>query len=173
MAISQLFFTKGNFIGDIEIDVFTNESTTAGVRTTEHPVEQGANINEHIIIEPLTFSISGVVSTTRAKPLDILGAVTRFSRDTRRSSVAWEDLLELQRNREPFTLVTNLKLYENIVIENLTTDQDKDTSNALFFTATFRELILVGEDTSTNNFLDQNTADKATANVNGGVKQVL
>jgi hypothetical protein len=174
MAIAQLFFNKGNFIGSIEIDVFTNESTTSAVRATEHPVEQGANINEHVIIEPLTFSITGVVSNTKAKPLDFESAINRFSRvDTRRSTVAWDDLLFLQRQRAPFTLVTNLRTYENIIIETLTTDQDKDTSNALFFTASLRELILVGEDVSDTTFSDQNTADKATGNVSGGVKQVL
>ena len=58
MAIAQLFFKKGNFIGEIELDVIINESASASVRVTENPVEYGANVNDHIITEPMAFTMS-------------------------------------------------------------------------------------------------------------------
>ena len=60
MAISQLIFRKGNFISTVELDIIIVESATATVRLTQNPVENAADVNDHIIIEPLTFSTEGV-----------------------------------------------------------------------------------------------------------------
>lgn len=171
MGIAQLFFKKGNFIGTIELDVIIKESAQSSATITSNPVENGADVNDHIIINPMTFTIDGIVSDTK---VSILGGLTStaFTIDDTPSKNAWESLLQLQAERIPFTLEQNLKSYDNVVIENITTSQDKDTSNALIFSANLKEIIFVGSQIITaSQFADQDTSDKALPSTDGGLKQ--
>ena len=174
MSIAQLFFKKGNFISTIELDIIISESATATVRVTENPVENGANVNDHIIIEPLTFTTAGVVSNISSSTIGQFTRIpTIFSQNTAKSKEAWEALLELQINRTPFTLVQGLKEYNNIVLISLTESQDKDSANGLFFTATMKEIIFVGIKAITaEQFNEPPIADKMIPVIKGGLKQL-
>lgn len=175
MSIAQLFFRKGNFISAIELDIIISESASATARVTENPVEHGANVNDHIIIEPLTFTTVGVVSNISSSTLGQFTRVpTIFSQNTAKSKEAWEALLELQADRLPFILVQGLKEYKNIVIISLSESQDKNTANGLFFTATMKEIIFVGAKTITaEQFNDSSIADKMITAIEGGLKQLF
>jgi len=171
MSISQLIFRKGNFIEEIELDIIVNESAQTNSTITSNPIENGADVNDHIIINPMTFSITGIVSNTKVSILGGLNTLESFASDSTPSADAWEDLLELQTSRTPFTLITNLKAYDNVVIENLSESQDKDTSNSLHFTANLREIIFVGSEVLTaEQFNEANTADQTVPNTEGGLK---
>lgn len=174
MSIAQLFFKKGNFISTVSLDIIINESASATVRVTENPVEFGANMNDHIITEPMTFTVSGVVSNISSNKIgQFLRIPTIFSKNTSKSKEAWEKLLELQINKTPFTLVQGLKEYKNIVILSLTESQDKDTANGLFFTATMKEIIFAGAEIITEEqFNDPNIADKMIPTISGGLKRL-
>lgn len=162
MALTGLFSNKGNFIGEIEIDVIVNESATATATVTKNPVENGADINDHIIIEPMTFSATGVVSNNRT-----------FFLDRTKSQVTWSDLLNLQATREPFTLIQGLESYDNVVIQSLTESQNKDTSNGLFFSASLTQIIIPGSDAPPYiGFGDEETNGKMTPETSSGLKQV-
>jgi len=169
MSIAQLIFKKGNFIDKIEFDAVITEGATATARLTENPVESGANINDHIIIEPMTFTVEGVVSNSASS----LGLGIVYSQFNDRAKEAWNDLLELQITREPFTLVQGLKEYNNVVILSLSENQNKETANGLFFTATMKEIIFVGSEIITEDqFNDSNIADQMIDSVSGGLKQL-
>lgn len=174
MGIAQLFFQKGNFISTIELDIIINESATATARLTENPVENGANYNDHIIIEPMQFHTEGIVSNISSNALgQLLRIPTAFTQNTSKAKEAWEELLELQISRTPFTLVQGLKTYRNIVILSLTENQNKDTANGLFFSAQMKELILVGAEVITaNQFNNIGISDKMIPIVTGGLKQL-
>jgi hypothetical protein len=171
MGITQLFFRKGNYLASIELDVIVNETTQASSTITSNPVENGADVNDNIIINPMTFTITGVISNSKVSLLGGLNTITSFADNSKPNVDAWGNLLKLQAERKPFDLETTLKTYKNIVIENLSTDQDKDTSNALFFTANLKEIIFVGNKVlKASDYSDSVTADKATPSVNGGLK---
>ena len=171
MGISQLIFKKGNFIGEIELDVIISETANTSSTVTSNPVENGSDVNDNIIINPMTFSMIGIVSDTKVAPLGGLNTLESFASESTPSKDVWEDLLELQANKIPFTLVTNLKAYDNVVIENLTETQDKETSNSLHFTANLKEFIFVGSEVLTaEQFNEQDTADQTVPNTEGGLK---
>lgn len=172
MSIAQLFFKKKNLISTVELDVIISESASASVRVTENPIEYGANVNDHIITEPMTFTTSGIVSNISSSTIGQFTRVpTVFSRGTSKAKEAWEALLELQADKTPFTLVQGLKEYPNIIILSLSEDQDKDTANGLFFTATMKEIIFVGAQITTEEqFNSTNIADKMVPSVSGGLK---
>lgn len=174
MSIAQLLFRKGNFISTVELDIIITEGAFATARLTENPVENGANVNDHIILEPMTFNVEGVVSNISASSVgSFVRLPTVFSQNTSKSREAWEALLELQVSRQPFTLVQNLRSYDNVVILSLAENQDKNTSNGLFFTATMKEVIFVGSQIITaDQFNDSNISDKMVSATQGGLKQL-
>ena len=160
MKLTQLFYKKkDNLLATIKLDAIITESAEANVRLTENPVEQGANVNDHIIFEPLTFSMQGAI-------------VNDFSSNVR-TKQTWSDLLSLQANRTVFNLVQGLKTYKNVVLLSLTTQQDVSTANALIFSATLKELILVGQKrVMAEQFKDKNLFYQMSDKVNGGLKQL-
>ena len=129
-------------------------------------------MNDHIITEPMTFTVSGVVSNISSNKIgQFLRVPSIFSKNTSKSKEAWEELLELQINKTPFTLVQGLKEYRNVVILSLTESQDKDTSKGLFFTATMKEIIFAGAEIITEEqFNNTNIADKMVPAISGGLK---
>jgi len=173
MAATQLLFKKGNFIGEIEIDVTITEGASANARLTKNPVENGADMNDHVIIEPMTFTISGVVSNASRNIIEAIQSPFGQTGLQTKAQLAWEALLELQIDRTPFTLVQGLKSYDNVLITSLSESQDKDTSNALYFTASLSEVLLVGTgEPPATTFGDQDISDSMTPSTSGGLKPI-
>lgn len=171
MGLAKIFTNEGNFIGNVELDIIVNEGASATARVTKNPVENGADINDHIIIDPMTFTVTGVVSNAASGFFDIADSAAQLFRNRTNSQAAWDDLLKLQADRIPFTLIQGLRSYDNVVITSLTENQDATTSNALMFTATLTELILVDTISTTGAlFDDSNVSDQASPANNGGLK---
>ncbi len=57
-------YTGPTLIGDLALDCTVTETHTATSTVTEHPVESGANITDHIRPDPVQLSITGIVSDT-------------------------------------------------------------------------------------------------------------
>lgn len=170
MSISQLFFKESANIGGITIDAIISESASSKATTTKNPVEKGADTTDHIRIEPMSFTASGIVSDT---PVRIAGnLVNIFKNSGRRISVeAWNKLLNLQVKREPFTLQQGLRSYDNIVISELSYTQDASTANVLMFNAKLEEIILVGQTkTNASKTTDPDTTSRFSTLINLGRK---
>lgn len=165
MSFDTLLFTRGSMISTIKLDVIISEGASSNARVTKNPVENGADMNDHIIIEPMTFNMTAVVSNSISNILDLPNALDRT-----RAQSAWNDLLELQTSRVPFTLVQGLKSYNNVVIQSLTESQDKDTSKGLFFTATLTEIIIASTDGApTTTYISSDISDQMAPKQNGGL----
>ena len=177
MSLSQLFFKEPNIIGDsstlvIELDVIVSEGATATATKTRNPVESGADTNDHIRIEPMTFTMSGVVSDTPVKFLAGIQSGGILS-GNKQSRTAWDSLLQLHALRQPFTLVQGLKTYENVVLLKLSTTQNVSNFRALQFTAEMEELILVGvKELTGDNFNEPIISAGMTANSDQGLKDL-
>lgn len=173
MGIAQLIRRKKNKIDTIVLDVIITEGATATSRLTENPVEEGANVNDHIIIEPMTFYTEGVVSNISANILSQFSSLkASLTQDLTKAQTAWDELLKLKNSGTVFTLVQGLAAYENVVMTTLKQDTDKNTANGLFFTATYKEFLFVGATlTTADQFIDDDTADKSTPTIEGGQKQ--
>jgi hypothetical protein len=175
MTIAQIFFKKKNLISTIELDIIITEGAVATARVTSNPVENGADSNDHIIIDPMSFTTTGVVSDASSGTIDQFSRVAdTFTKSTSRSADAWEDLLRMQAGKIPFTLVQGLRRYSNVILLSLSEQQDKDTANGLFFTATMKELILAGSGiVETDQFNEPSIAEKMVETVKGGLKQLV
>ncbi len=168
MGLAQLLFKKGNFIDKVEIDIIVREGAQTQSRFTKNPIEYGADINDHIIIEPMTFNVEGAVSNVSASTFGQFTSAAALSTRTK-AQETWDKLLKLQSDKTLFTLIQDLKTYSNVQITSLQESQDSTNSNALFFTCQMTEFIIPPVQFS-GNFGDQDTYDGMTPTNYGGIK---
>lgn len=117
------------------VDAALREEHTFEADVTEHPVETGASITDHVRTKPPTISIEGIVSDTPLEPVASLRQGDDLpSYETR------VRLYEIWNAREPVTIDTTLTLYKNMVMQSFTIDEDGTTGEACRFRATFKQI---------------------------------
>lgn len=150
MAFENLFVRTEKSIGGIQLDAVITETHNNQVRLTKNPVELGADITDHVIVEPKKINILAQVSDT---PLGLaaLGQIvdtvtglfgTSTSQNVTRSNAAYNAMVQLMELREPIEVQTKLKLYSNMVITNITTTQDKNSSRVALMNITLEEVLI-------------------------------
>jgi hypothetical protein len=151
-------------MGPLTFDVVISEIHDSELDITENPIEFGTPVSDHAYMLPLKLRISAGVSDN---PMTLNGA-NRFGQGPTRSISAYQALTQLQREAEPFNVQTGLKLYRNMLISSIHTEQDKDSSSILAFEADLKEVIIVSTQTvkykskkaTTNNGSKTQSTDK-------------
>lgn len=125
------------------MDLVETEEHTLTSEVTEHPVEDGADISDNIRNKPRELTLTNaVVSNTP------IGAIanddTRVMGDTLPppSVDAYRRLEKIWENRDVVTVVTNLKKYENMALDQLTIPQEAKNAGGLIFTAHFVQVVI-------------------------------
>jgi hypothetical protein len=150
MAFENLFVRTKKSIGGIELDAVLSEGHNNTARMTKNPIELGADITDHVIIEPKIVNVVAQVSDT---PLglaafgQIIDLVTGlFGSSTAdnltRSNAAYNAMIQIMELREPIDLQTKLVLYEDMILTSLNTVQDKDSSRIVAMNMTFEEALI-------------------------------
>lgn len=153
-------------IGPVPIDCVVSEKHTSELEITEIPVESGVRITDHAFVLP------------KKVTLDIAN---------QNAAAAYNALVAFQESRVPFTVVTGLYVYTNMLIKNLNAERDKTFSSVLRCTCDLQEIIIVstayapdtagsGDPNSTSstsknatqNTTDQATGDRTTGTTNSG-----
>lgn len=151
MSISKLFVKPRRSIGGITMDAVLSEGHSSSLNITNHPVEVGAEISDHAVIQPRELFISGEVTDT---PLNLaaFGEIrnninnlfgTSTNENETRSTQAYQAFEQLQEQRQFIDVQTGLKLYENCLITALAVTQDSDSSRSVSLNLTLRQVILV------------------------------
>lgn len=134
MVLATLFgkrYDKGR-VGVVELDVTLTENHTFNSRATNFPVETGGDVTDHIINDPDILTLSGIVSDT---PLNIFSFFTR-------SIDAFNRLVDLHERRVPVTVVTGLKVYQNMVMTTLDVPRNINTGQSLTFNIVLQNIRL-------------------------------
>lgn len=132
-------------IGGVFVDVVISEEHESSMTIAEHPVERGAKISDHAWRERRRVTLEGVVDQSRAVS-------------------AYQQLLAVQEQAEPFSLVTGLMVYQNMMIERITVNRDKEYPRVLKFEAECTEVLIVSTESSGGTSSD----DKAQSTTNRG-----
>jgi hypothetical protein len=118
--------------------IFKTEHNSS-IRTTEHPVQNEANITDHAFVLPekvmIEVGMSDVMDAFIANQWESYGL---------KSVSAFQELKALQKARKPLTLTTRLHTYENMVIEQIHTPDDFKTLHGLRCTVALRQIISAG-----------------------------
>lgn len=145
MALSLLFGKKyaRTSISGVVLDAVLTEDHVYNSRVTNYPIEDGRIISDHIINEPDTLQITGVVSDT---PLSFLAPFNR-------SVNAFNTLVEIHNRREMITVVTGIKIYTNMVMTSFQVPRNVQSGQSLTFVIDLQKIII---DTTVRVIINQN-----------------
>lgn len=135
-------------INGFVLDASLTESHGFESEVTDYPVESGASITDNVRPKPIVVSIEGIVSDSPIGPVANIRAASRGVSlsdipDDLPSETALAALLRIRDAREPVTIVTSLKTFDNMAMINLDIPRDGETGHALRFTATFQQIIYI------------------------------
>lgn len=109
-------------IGAVRVECILKERPTHKLGITRVPIETGAAITDHAYIHP--------------KQIELEFADTN-------AAATFAALVRLQESREPFTLVSGLFVYRNMLVEELSAERDQTFAKVLKGTALISEAIIV------------------------------
>lgn len=135
----MLFEDSKVSIGEIVLDAAIEETHTLQARATEHPVETGSDVTDHVQSLPASLTLEGVISNT---PLSALG-LTMFKNDDR-ADAAFKEFEAIVQTGRLIDIVTSLKTYKNMIIEDFVVTRSADSVDALFFSCTAKQISMVG-----------------------------
>lgn len=162
MSIINLFTKQAPTIAGYSFDAILEDSLEASVEWTTYPVETGVNVNDHRIIQPVTWSLTGAVSNNPLKVqltdflagglsnltnnpyvATVAGLAAGFlsGSDETRASTTLEFLINLMVAGEPFDIDAGDIQLQNMVISRIGRTKDTSNETGLIFVADLRELI--------------------------------
>lgn len=180
MPINLLFRkAEPGQIGEVELDARLSENHRFRSIVTRHPIESGGKVSDHIINEPEDITMTGFITNS---PVRIGGKIGQSIVDSLSSDQnsgddkvqeAFTTLTSLRDEKIPFTVVTGLKVYRNLVFSSLEFPIDNRTGDSLRFISTMTRIPIVSSQTvPVENLADptkdatQGTKDTASDNIN-------
>lgn len=152
LSFDALLYCKTN-IGGYFFDGFLKVKHEKKTVITTNPVETGASIADHAYIEPTTLSMSIVVSDVHTSLIP-----EQFQGSNKLRHVnAWNVLKQLQNDRIPCSVLTKLDLYNNMLIESLSAEDDDTTYNSLRADVVLKEIPIARVRTVKISAADQTT----------------
>jgi hypothetical protein len=143
---------KVRMIGFIIPDIVVEENARDELTITQHPVERGAAIADHAFVMPSRVEMRCGFSDS--------GNGDGYSEQV------YEELLSLQRQREPFDLLTGKRAYNDMLIRGLSQMTDEKTETSLFITVSLEKVILVSTESTSSG--DQSMPEKTASSTNIG-----
>ncbi len=167
-----ILIARTTSLDGLEFDASISENHSSEVEYPTHPVEFGADINDHRIIKPRKFTMNGIIANFQL--IDFKQFSNEDASALDRMQVGWQTLIELQTTGDPFEVISLLDILSNMQILTITTSQNKDSASWLDFTATLQEIIITETDVVTlpaSAFPDGAVREQASSNVDLGTKQ--
>jgi hypothetical protein len=136
-------------VAGIVVDASISEDHLTSCDVTDNPVEDGAKITDHVQIKPAELSMDGVI-TDNPLGYAIIGNIQNVKRTVEglfgkssRSIDQYNELTKLQSSRQPFTVVTGLKRYKNMIMEELSVTRTAQSGKSIHFRAKMKEIRIV------------------------------
>ena len=134
MSIPVNLFFKGNRrygVGQITFDLILSEQHEMNADVTEHSVEDGSTISDHIENQLETGSLTGLITNyTIFLPLLI----------TNRAQDNFDAFVSLHEERTLVEITTVLKVYEDMAITNISISRDEETGESLQANISFKKV---------------------------------
>lgn len=168
MSMMSIFSKTLPALGLIQFDAKLEGVTSKAIQLTQYPVEFGAQVNDHAIILPDRYLLTGAVSNT---PLGLglndigmmgagavasvvggvagaaVSAVSAYllsGSEATRSKDAWESLSALLKSRAPIDLITEFDVYTDMILIRLDQRTRPENEDGLIFVAELQQVRIVG-----------------------------
>lgn len=142
-------FTQDNPLEALEFDASVSEIHSGDTSVTDHPVEEGSDITDHVRRNPESLQINAIVTNHPiliARSLRVLPSVRGGDPDSRAED-AYGFLKEHKDAGTVMGLSTTLRDYKNMVITALSVSRDSTTGNIVDISLTVREIIVAQTET--------------------------
>ena len=167
MSLMSIFTKTLPKIGPLEFDAKLEGITSKAISLTQYPVEFGANTNDHAILLPNRYLLTGAVSNSPlGLGLDDIGmmgagalatvvggvggaAISAVSAyllsggDDTRASTAWASLTAIMEARGRFDLDTGKEIMRDMVIVRLDERTRPENEDGLVFIAELQQVRIV------------------------------
>jgi hypothetical protein len=104
---------------------------------TKHPVQGGASISDHVMIEPAELLLDVGFSDAQANP-----SPDQYSGGSSQSVTAFQLFQSIKNARVTCTLVTRLCIYQNMILEEISAPENQETVAAAFITLRFAQILI-------------------------------
>lgn len=165
-GVMSIFSKTLPTMGPLEFDAKLEGSTSKAILLTQYPVEFGANTNDHAILLPDRYLLTGAISNTPlGLGLDDIGmmgagvaasvvggvagaAITAVSAyllsgsEETRASTAWASLTAILKSRSRFDLDTGREIMQDMVLIRLDERTRPETEDGLIFVAELQQIKL-------------------------------
>lgn len=162
MSIINLFTKQAPTIAGYQFDAILEDTLDVSVEWTVYPVESGVNVNDHRIIQPVRWTMTGAVSNNPLKvqltdflagglsnltnnpyvaPIAGLAAGFLAGSNETRASTTLEFLIDRMRIGEPFDIDAGDIQLQNMVISRIGRTKDITNETGLIFVCELQELI--------------------------------
>lgn len=166
-GVMSIFSKTLPMLGQIEFDAKLEGVTSKAIQLTQFPVEFGANVNDHAILLPDRYLLTGAVSNT---PLGIglddigmmgVGAVATAvggiagaaistvsayllsGSEATRAATAWASLTAMLQARARFDLVTEYETLRDMVLIRLDQRTRPEDEDGLIFVAELQQVRII------------------------------
>lgn len=124
-----------NFVGDIPIDVLSEERQSISFDIAMHPVEEGLDIIDNVIQQPIVIVLNCVQANDQKIPKGVDQITLLDATKTWRDKYA--DIKELIDRKEIIDITTSKDVYSGYILRSYTDSRRTGKSDALFFTLEF------------------------------------
>lgn len=140
IKMESLVLVKTNIAGYF-FDGFLEINHTINTVVTSHQVQQGANISDHAYVEPVEVTMTVKMSDAMMGMVEEQFTGISYTRST----AAYRILRQLQEQRKVFQIHTRLETLQNMMITNITADDDVDNIYGLECKVTMKEILVAKE----------------------------
>lgn len=162
MSLINLLVKRGPQLGSLQFDAVLSDDLDASVDIVQYPIETGTPIADHIIYQPIRYTMTGAVSNNPLKVsiTDFTGALTNLiddnpfiatgaglfagwlsGSDETRSSTTLNTLLDFMYSGQVFTVDTGEITLNNMVIQRIGRSKDPENENGLIFVAELQQIV--------------------------------
>lgn len=133
---ASLFFKNNRKygVGSITFDLVLSENHNFNSVVTEHPIEDGSEITDHIENELENGTLNGLISNFSLTAGDVT---------TNRAQDVFEAMVALWNEKTPVTITTVLRVYENVVITSMPFMRDASQGDSLPISISFKKIRIV------------------------------
>ena len=142
-------------------NLFISENHALKFRVSDHPLQDGSTISDHVHQEMQECTIEGMFTNHPMRKLEEVNEV-KFKDEYATSEVKptvsntalanFEKLKLLAKQRKPVRLVCSLEIYPKMVITGIDYDRDSKSGSSIRFTITLRELKTVSLKATTGTY---------------------
>ena len=142
-SVLQMQWTLNGQQTTVQFDASISEHHAGTAQVSQHQVETGPNITDHIRPMPMTLSLeafvtntpinSGILSPTASPAGQITNGVLQFSSSFNRVNDVYNALLEAQAGGALIAVTTSLSLYIDFAITSIGAPRDAEHGNAVQF----------------------------------------